>query len=94
MGGRNIAAAMGGWSVRHRAVAIVGWLVFVVVAVAVGSASGQQQMTTDQYAQGDSAEALRILDDAGLSTPAGEMFLVSSAGRRSRLRPPGPRWPT
>jgi len=75
---QNIAAAMGGWSVRHRAIAIIGWLVFVAVAVAIGSASGQQQMTTDQYAQGDSARALRILDNAGLSTPAGEMFLVST----------------
>jgi RND superfamily putative drug exporter len=75
---QNIAAAMGGWSVRHRATAIIGWLVFVAVAVAIGSASGQQQMTTDQYAQGDSARALRILDNAGLSTPAGEMFLVST----------------
>jgi len=75
---QNIAAAMGGWSVRHRVIAIVGWVAFVAVAVAIGSASGQQQMTTDQYAQGDSARALRILDDAGLSTPAGEMFLVST----------------
>jgi len=75
---RNVAAAMGGWSVRHRVIAIIGWLVFVAVAVAIGSASGQHQMTTDQYAQGDSARALRILDNAGLSTPAGEMFLVST----------------
>jgi len=75
---QNIAAAMGGWSVRHRVIAIIGWVAFVAVAVAIGSASGQQQMTTDQYAQGDSARALRILDDAGLSTPAGEMFLVST----------------
>jgi uncharacterized membrane protein YdfJ with MMPL/SSD domain len=75
---RNIAAAIGGWSVRHRVAAIVGWLIFVVATVAIGSAVGQRQMTADQYAAGDSARAIQILDSAGLRTPAGEMFLVTS----------------
>lgn len=75
---RNIAAALGGWSVRHRVVAIVGWLTFVVAAVAIGGAVGQRQMTADQYAAGDSARAIQILDSAGLRTPAAEMFLVTS----------------
>ena len=78
MGGRNIAAVMGGWSVRHRAIAIVGWVVFVAVAMTVGSVAGQQQMTADEYAMGDSARAVRILDDAGLKPAAGEMLLVTS----------------
>jgi uncharacterized membrane protein YdfJ with MMPL/SSD domain len=75
---RNIAAAMGGWSVRHRVVAIIGWMAFVAIAVTIGSMAGQRQMTEDQYATGDSAQAIRILDDAGLKTPAGELFLLSS----------------
>jgi putative drug exporter of the RND superfamily len=75
---KNIAAAMGGWSVRHRAVAIVGWLVFVVVAMTIGSMAGQRQMTQDQYATGDSARAIQIENAAGLSNPAGEMILVTS----------------
>jgi uncharacterized membrane protein YdfJ with MMPL/SSD domain len=77
-GRRNIAAAMGGWSVRHRVVAIIGWLAFVAVAVTIGSMAGQREMTEDQYATGDSAKAIRILDDAGLSTPAGELLMLSS----------------
>jgi uncharacterized membrane protein YdfJ with MMPL/SSD domain len=76
---QNIAAAMGGWSVRHRVMAIIGWVAFVAIAVTVGSTAGQRQMTADQYAAGDSAKAIRILDDAGLSTPAGELFLLSGA---------------
>lgn len=80
MAGRNIAAAMGGWSVRHRTLAIVGWVVLVVVATTAGSIAGQQQMTEDEYAKGDSAQAIRILDDAGLEVPATEMFLLTSAG--------------
>ena len=77
---RNIAASIGGWSVRHRVVAVVGWLVFVAVAMAVGSMSGQRTMTADQYATGDSARAIQILDDAGLKTPAGELILVTGTG--------------
>ena len=77
---QNFAAAIGGWSVRHRLVAIVGWVVFVGLAIALGRVSGQQQMTEDELAVGDSAVAMRILDDAGLDVPAGEMFLVTSPG--------------
>ena len=77
-GRRNIAAAFGGWSVRHRAIAIVGWVAFVAVAMTVGAISGQRQMTADQYAMGDSARAVRILDDAGLKPAAAEMLLVTS----------------
>ncbi len=76
---QNIAASIGGWSVRHRVVAVVGWLVFVVVAMALGSISGQRQMTQDQYATGDSARAIQILDKAGLETPAQELVLVTGA---------------
>ena len=74
---RNIAAALGGWSVRHRWVAIVGWLLLVVLAGA-GAAVGQRQMTIDQYAAGDSARAARILDQAGIRPGAREMVLVHS----------------
>lgn len=79
-GGLNIAATVGGWSVRHRIVAVVGWILFVGLAMTLGSISGQQHMTEDEYAQGDSAKALRVLDQAGLQVPAGEMFLLSSPG--------------
>ena len=83
----SIAAVIGGWSVRHRVVAIVGWVAFVVVASAIGSLVGQQHMTEDQYATGDSARAIQILDDAGLKTPASEMILVTSEGSISDPAP-------
>jgi RND superfamily putative drug exporter len=75
---RNIAATIGGWSVRHRALAILGWLLLVVAAAVLGAAAGQRQMTVDEYAEGDSARAMRILDEAGLARPAGELLLVHS----------------
>ena len=79
-GHRNIAAAIGGWSARHRIVAVIGWVVFVAGAVLIGGAAGQRTMTEDQYATGDSAVAIKILDDAGLRTPAGELILLTGSG--------------
>src|SRR5215475_3763202 len=84
MSGRhNIAAVVGGWSARHRVVAVAGWVVFVVVALMLGSWAGQRHMTEDQYAKGDSARAIQILDEAGLKPPAAEMFLVTGVGDTS-----------
>ena len=90
---QGIAAVIGGWSVRHRVVAVLGWVAFVVVAAGIGSQVGQEQMTEDQYATGDSATAIQILDEAGLETPASELVLVtawSPSPTRRRARP----WPT
>lgn len=77
-GRRNIAATIGGWSVRHRGVAILGWVLLVVAATMVGAAVGQRQMTVEEYAEGDSAMALQVLDEAGIERLAAEMVLVHS----------------
>jgi RND superfamily putative drug exporter len=76
---RSIAAALGGWSARHRKTAVFGWLLFVVLATVVGGAVGQQGLTDAQSGVGSSAQALQILQNAGLSDPASEMVLVHSA---------------
>ncbi|MGW2234265.1 MMPL family transporter [Streptomyces sp. NPDC001759] len=76
--GHNLAARLGGWSARHRAVAVVGWLVVVLAATLIGSAAGQQRMTDQQYATGETARAWRLLDRNGLLPPAREMVLVHS----------------
>jgi uncharacterized membrane protein YdfJ with MMPL/SSD domain len=77
-GRRNIAADVGGWSVRHRGIAIVAWFAFVAIAMAIGAVAGQREMTADEYATGDSGQAVRILDAAGIKSPAQEMLLVDS----------------
>jgi putative drug exporter of the RND superfamily len=76
---RSVAAALGGWSARHRKTAVFGWLLFVVVATVVGGAVGQKSLTDAQNGVGSSAQALQILQNAGLSDPASEMVLVHSA---------------
>ncbi|WP_194909515.1 MMPL family transporter [Catenulispora rubra] len=78
---RSVAAALGGWSARHRKTAVFGWLLFVVLATVVGGAVGQQGLTDAQNGVGSSAQALQILQNAGLSDPASEMVLVHSASQ-------------
>ncbi|MER5465279.1 MMPL family transporter [Streptomyces sp. NPDC002668] len=75
---RNLATRIGVWSAHHRKTAIIGWLLFVVLATAVGGASGMVEMSQSEQNTGDSARAQKILDDAGLVQPAGELVLVSS----------------
>ncbi len=79
---RNMAARLGGWSARHRMIAISGWLLLVVAAVLIGGMVGQKQLSDAGQATGDSARAERIIEDAGIKNPASEMVLVhgSAAG--------------
>lgn len=79
--GQGIAAAMGGWSARHRWAAVGGWLLFVVLALVIGSMAGRVDLTDREEVPGEFGQAVAILDDAGLNdAPAGEMVLVQSAG--------------
>ena len=75
----SFAARLGGWSVRHRRTAIIGWLLLVVLASLIGGIAGQTQMKTYENGAGDSARAERILADAGIGHPAGEMVIVHSS---------------
>ncbi|MGQ4490712.1 MMPL family transporter [Streptomyces sp. SAS_281] len=76
---RNLAARIGVWSAHHRKTAVLGWLLFVVLAAGIGGASGMVEMTDAENGAGDSARAEQILSDAGLSHRAGELVMVSSA---------------
>ncbi|MFD8382796.1 MMPL family transporter [Streptomyces sp. NPDC059679] len=76
---RGLAVRLGGWSTRHRKTAIIGWLLFVVVVAVIGGMSGINEMTNSEGGTGDSARAEKILEDAGLKDPAGEMVMLRSA---------------
>jgi uncharacterized membrane protein YdfJ with MMPL/SSD domain len=77
--GRNLAAAVGGWSARHRRKAIVGWLLFVVSAYAIGSVVGQRQLTDVQMANGDARRANAIYERA-FPYHSAEQVLVQGKG--------------
>ncbi|WP_079132035.1 MMPL family transporter [Streptomyces nanshensis] len=78
--GPGLAARLGGWSTRHRRTAVLGWLLFVVLAATLGGVTGVAEVTDSEGMSGDSARAQRILEDAGIEEPAGETVMVTGAG--------------
>ncbi|MFF2701747.1 MMPL family transporter [Streptomyces cyaneofuscatus] len=74
----NLAARIGVWSTHHRKTAVLGWLLFVVLAAGIGGATGMVEMSDAENGAGDSARAEQILQDAGLAKPAGELVMVSA----------------
>ncbi|MGW9303644.1 MMPL family transporter [Streptomyces cyaneofuscatus] len=74
----NLAARIGVWSAHHRKTAVLGWLLFVVLAAGIGGATGMVEMSDAENGAGDSARAEQILQDAGLAKPAGELVMVSA----------------
>ncbi|MGW1281881.1 MMPL family transporter [Streptomyces tsukubensis] len=78
---RNLAARIGIWSAYHRKTAIFGWLLFVVLATVAGGSAGMVEMSDSENGAGDSARALKILEEAELDPPAVELVLVSSGSQ-------------
>lgn len=77
--GRNFAARVGGWSAHHARLAIAGWVAFVVAATALGIATGQRQLTDVEMGNGESRQAISVLNEAfPYHTP--EQVLVQGTG--------------
>lgn len=75
---RNIAAKAGRWSATHEKTAILGWFVFVALALVVGGKVGQKNLENFQNYSGDSAKAeLAIHNHFGVQ-PASESVLIQS----------------
>jgi uncharacterized membrane protein YdfJ with MMPL/SSD domain len=74
---RNLAARAGRWSARHRAKAIIGWLVFVVLAVMVGGSVGTESLEDEDSGVGESREADQVVADA-FPENAEETVLIQS----------------
>jgi uncharacterized membrane protein YdfJ with MMPL/SSD domain len=74
----GIAAAMGDWSARHRWAAVGGWLLFVVVALALGQSAGRVDVDENRATPGEVAQAATIKDHAGLQDAATEMVLIQT----------------
>jgi RND superfamily putative drug exporter len=69
-----IVERVAGWSARHRKTAVFGWLLLVVVAVAVGHQLGTSNVNSYDPSQAGRAE--RILDRPVVQQPASESVLV------------------
>ncbi|MFC9125971.1 MMPL family transporter [Streptomyces sp. NPDC057099] len=75
---RGFAARAGGWSARHRWAAVGIWVLFVVLAVGLGSAAGRVDVKDSDQLKGETHTAARIIEDAGIDEPAGETVLIQA----------------
>src|SRR3712207_2557013 len=73
----NLAARMARWSSRHRKKAFWGWLVFVILAFAIGNAVGPNNISDLDNFNGESHDAEAALDRAGLR-PQSEVVFIQS----------------
>jgi len=75
---RGLAARAGGWSARHRWAAVGIWVLFVVLAMGIGSAAGRVDVDESDQLKGETHTAATIIDDAGIKEPSGETVLIQS----------------
>ncbi|MET9773616.1 MMPL family transporter [Streptomyces sp. NPDC006367] len=75
---RGIAARAGGWSARHRWAAVGIWVLFVALAMGLGSAAGRVDVKDSEQMGGETRTAARIIEDAGIDEPAGETVLIQA----------------
>ncbi|MEU9451325.1 MMPL family transporter [Streptomyces sp. NPDC048277] len=75
---RGLAARAGGWSARHRWAAVGIWVLFVVLAMGLGSAAGRVDVDESDQLKGETHTAAKIIDDAGIKEPAGETVLIQA----------------
>ncbi|WP_409468890.1 MMPL family transporter [Streptomyces sp. HC307] len=75
---RGLAARAGGWSARHRWAAVGIWVLFVVLAMGLGSAAGRVDVADSDQLKGETHTAARIIEDAGIEEPAAETVLIQS----------------
>ncbi len=73
---RGIAARAGGWSARHRWAAVGIWVLFVVLAMGLGSAAGTVELKDSEQLGGETGRAAAIAEQAGIEEPAGETVLL------------------
>ncbi|MGV9992240.1 MMPL family transporter [Streptomyces sp. NPDC003374] len=75
---RGLAARAGGWSARHRWAAVGIWVLFVVLAMGLGSAAGRVDVNESDQLKGETHTAARIIEDAGIERPASETVLIQA----------------
>src|SRR4051812_38448857 len=77
---RGVAARAGGWSARHRWAAIGIWVLFVVLAMGLGSAAGRVDVKDSDQLKGETHTAAKIIEDAGIDEPASVTVLIQAKG--------------
>lgn len=73
---RNIAARAGRWSATHPKTAILGWFVFVAIALVAGSQLGTKNIPDYKNFSGESARAELAIHDHYKADPATENVVI------------------
>jgi len=82
---KGIAARAAMWSARHRTLAILGWIAFVVGVTILSGQIGTRDAVDSDYGHGDSGRADHIVQQAGFPVqPAGEMVIVQNRAGTER----------
>src|SRR5215207_9865487 len=77
---KNLAARAGRWSATHRKTAIIGWILFVVLATLIGGKVGQKNLEPSAMGNGESKRGDMIVADAGFPDTIGERVLIQGKG--------------
>jgi uncharacterized membrane protein YdfJ with MMPL/SSD domain len=77
---RNLAARAGRWSAAHRKTAVIGWILFVVLATLIGGKVGQKNLEPSAMGNGESKRGDMIVADAGFPETIGERVLIQGKG--------------
>ena len=77
---RNLAARAGRWSATHRKTAILGWILFVVLAFQIGGNVGQKDLASSKMGNGESKRHDIIVDNANYPESIGERVLIQGKG--------------
>ncbi|PJM97406.1 MMPL family transporter [Streptomyces sp. CB01373] len=86
---RGLAARAGGWSARHRWAAVGIWVLFVVLAMGLGSAAGRLDVKESDQLKGETHTAAKIIEDAGIKEPASETVLIQAKDGSGRATDAG-----
>jgi uncharacterized membrane protein YdfJ with MMPL/SSD domain len=76
----NLPARAGRWSASHRKTAVVGWILFVVLATLIGGAVGKKELERSAMGNGESKRAELIIDAADFPEEVREQVLVQGHG--------------
>jgi putative drug exporter of the RND superfamily len=82
---KGIAARAAVWSARHRTLAILGWIAFVIGVTVLSGQIGTHEATQAEQGHGESARADAIIDQAGFPrTPSTELVIVQNRSGTNR----------
>jgi putative drug exporter of the RND superfamily len=71
-----VVERIAGWSARHRAIALIGWLLLVAGAVMIGNTLGTKNLNS--YDPGQAGRAERVLSRPGVTQRAAESVLIQT----------------